>query len=428
MPKTPGVVMVNRDNKPLAFLLTFFFLTAFFIAAHDYRYTSLWTIGDWLINYSAGFVRRGLPGAGFLLISRLLHVSVASVALVFPALIYGSFLVEVFRLASPLRRNYLWFAMLFSPATIPFIVLNVFDIAFRKETLLLGALALFIYMLQRNTRDFALGCSLTAMFATLVLSHEGTIICFPYFVAAIALVTGSPKRALKVSALPLIVACGLFLVVSRHPGTNAQAREICQSVNGSWNEMPPGKIYPGMNGESGVCAGSIAWIGKPVSLYKQQRAEANLFPAYVLRIPLAFLPFCITLALMYRKDRLRYEVRWVAGTALLCFLGSVGIFVVALDWGRWIYMQAACLMLVTLLAAQRSQSFRWAKEESAITSRRILLGLATFLYCVTWTVPTNSLAPRRYGYLPFAHLMRRAIPFHGLRHFLSHNAYEAHKQ
>jgi hypothetical protein len=189
------VAMVNRANKPLAFLLTLFFLAAVWIAAFNCRYEPLWTIGDWLINYSAGFVRRGLPGEVFLLLSRLLHVSVSRIALVIPALIYGIFLIGVYRLANPLKRNLLWWAMLFSPATIPFIVLNANDIAFRKETLLLAALALFIYLLQRDTRDVTLGCALTIMLVTLTLSHEATIVCFPYFVAAIALVTGSSRRA-----------------------------------------------------------------------------------------------------------------------------------------------------------------------------------------------------------------------------------------
>jgi hypothetical protein len=405
---------LHRATKHfLPLSLIFLFLAALFIAGFDLYYTPLWTIGDWLVNYSAGFVRRGLPGEFFLLLSHLLHVEVPWIALVIPALVYAGFLVGVYRLANPLRRNFLWFAMLFSPATLPFIVLNGMDIGFRKETLLLASLALFIYMLQRNSRDLTLGCTLTVMFAVLVLSHEGTLICFPYFVAAMALVTGAPKRTVKVCALPLVVACVLFAIVNSHPGTSAQARGICQSVNGHWTELPPGKIYPGMNGENGLCAGSIAWIGKPLSLYKQQRAEANPLPVYALRIPFAFLPFGLALAWMYRKDKLRYEVVVVTGTALLCLLGSVGLFAAALDWGRWIYMQAVCLMLVTLLTAQRAQSFRPAEQDSATTSKQIFtscaLGLFTFLYCATWTVPTNSMFPIRRGYWQSARVIKHTI-------------------
>jgi uncharacterized membrane protein len=140
---------------------------------------------------------------------------------------------------------------------------------------------------------------------------------------------------------------------------------------------------------------------------------ANFLPVYALRIPLTFLPFCLALTWMYRKDKLRYEVAVVAGTALLCLLGSVVLFTVALDWGRWIYMQAVCLMLVTLLTAQRAQSFRPAEEDSAITSGQFLascaLGLITFIYCVIWTVPTNPLFPLRRGYRPSARLIMNTI-------------------
>jgi hypothetical protein len=128
---------LHRATKHfLPLSLIFLFLAALFIAGFDLYYTPLWTIGDWLVNYSAGFVRRGLPGEFFLLLSHLLHVEVPWIALVIPALVYAGFLVGVYRLANPLRRNFLWFAMLFSPATLPFIVLNGMDIGFRKETLL----------------------------------------------------------------------------------------------------------------------------------------------------------------------------------------------------------------------------------------------------------------------------------------------------
>jgi hypothetical protein len=42
-----------------------------------------WTAGDWLINYSGGFVRRGLPGELFLLAARALQVPAAFFVFVF---------------------------------------------------------------------------------------------------------------------------------------------------------------------------------------------------------------------------------------------------------------------------------------------------------------------------------------------------------
>ena len=34
-----------------------------------------WILGDWLINYAGGFVRRGLLGEGALLLARLFHTT-----------------------------------------------------------------------------------------------------------------------------------------------------------------------------------------------------------------------------------------------------------------------------------------------------------------------------------------------------------------
>ena len=73
--------------------LTLLFLASLAIGIFDLFYQPSYVIGDWLINYSQGFVRRGLPGQTFLLLGHWFHIPVPWLALIVPASLYAAFLV-----------------------------------------------------------------------------------------------------------------------------------------------------------------------------------------------------------------------------------------------------------------------------------------------------------------------------------------------
>jgi hypothetical protein len=399
---------ITRQSSPvphrrsLLVLLTVLFLMCASTDLFTLLYFPQYTISDWLINYSAGFVRRGLPGAFFLLLSHIFHIRVAWFGFIFPAGLYAAFLAGVYLLARPLRPSALLYAMLLSPATLPFIVLNGGDIGFRKETLLLAALAMFILLLRRELSDLLLSVALALTVIVLLLSHEAMIFCVPYFFAAASLATKSLGRAAKICTVPFIIALALLVVVEHHPGGPLAARTICSSVGGHWIDKEPSETYPGMTNQLGLCPGSIAWMGVPLDGYQSQRSDFPLWKIFKLRFALAILPFFIALALMYYRDRLHQEVAVIFLTGLVCALGSVALFLSTIDWGRWIYTQSVCLMLVTLLAAQRAPSMREKSKLESSLKFRVITIVVTALYCCRWTVAVNTKLPLHRGYLETA--------------------------
>lgn len=346
----------NAADGSLAYLFVLLFALTFSIELFTLLYTPNFTMGDWLINYSAGFVRRGLPGQFFLITAHLFHVPVPWLALLFPVLLYAAFLVCVYRLANPLRHNFLLFALLFSPATLPFIVLNIHEIGVRKETLMLAALAAFALILQSGVADWILFLGLMVTVPILALSHEGTLICWPYFFCAAALGTHSLKRAFKICAVPLLTGLVLFAVVSRYPGNIAIAQGICASVGGHWVSLLPGHRFPG-GPQSSLCSGSIEWLGISLDDYRQERLGIRFASPFAYIIPLAVVPFALAVLRIYRRDKLRLDAVLITATALISSAISVPLFLATINWGRWIYMQAVCLLIVILLAAHRAPSF-----------------------------------------------------------------------
>jgi hypothetical protein len=377
------------------------FLASIAIGWFDLIYQPSYAIGDWLINYSQGFIRRGLPGEAFLLLAHLFHLPVPWVALVIPALLYAALLYGVYRLANPLRRNLLWFALIFSPSTLPFILLNRVEVGYRKETLILASLVMVILLLQRLISGVAASVMLSAVFAVLILSHEASVTSFPFFFAAVAIQRRDLKRAITICVVPFFLAAALLVVVNRHHGDVTMAEGICSSIGGQWVDPKPDEAFPGMTAQYSLCSGSIAWLGVPIGVYHRQAMERNRKGFFLVLVALADLPFCLALFVLYRRDKLPYEALVILAAGLVGFVGMLALFYETLDWGRWLYTQNTCLLLVILMAAQRARSFDASQARSTDSHWDWKKGLAVALaaaYCVCWAVPVWVGAPFYDGY------------------------------
>lgn len=416
----PAFEAALNTNQPLgagrilAPTLLLLFAASVGIGLFSMLYQPAYTVGDWLINYSDGFVRRGLPGQIFLTVAHLIHVPVPWVALGSAMLLYVVFLAGVYVLARPLRVNALWCALLFSPAALPFVVLNGLHDGYRKETLLFAALVVTIILLQRGISDAILRVYLLVAFAAIILSHEAMAICLPYFFAAVMLERRSLARSVRVTAPAFLLAAALVVLVGRHAGTMEAAQAICSSVGGQWPNLPPG-TFPGMDwSHYGLCSGSVAWLSVSLNGFHQQMAGArsHLLRSFSLQAVLTALPLAFALWQMYRKDRLNREVRVMAVTASVCFLGSLALFYSTLDWGRWLHMQYVSLLLILLMTARHAPSFlRGMPVQRIGLFAKVGVPLLTLVYCTCWSLPVTDLIPMRYGYIQTLRVTRHDVMY-----------------
>jgi hypothetical protein len=394
----------------LGLLIAALLVTAILYSVYDLCFAPSYAIGDWLINYSQGFVRRGLSGQFILLLGRALHLPLPWTAVLVQIPLYALFLYGAYKLAAPLRRDALWYALLLSPATLPFMILNPAN-GCRKEVLLFAALAAFILLLQRgrnaqrSPNSIALSLLLAALVAVMVLSHDALFCCLPFFFAAIALATRDLKLALKISAAPALLALALIDITAHHPGDLHTAIGICRSVGGRWIAVDDTRD---------LCAGAIRHISWTLAHSRREELQSlHDWPLFLLLALLSAAPFVVALARLRRQDHLRFESTVLASTAILCALLSVPLFYLTIDWGRWIHMQAICLLLVVLLAAQRAPSFHpqpHAQPTTAGKPWRAPLLIAVFLYCTCWTLPVYGGLSVRFGYLDVARFFRHEIP------------------
>ena len=102
-----------------------------------------WKTGDWLINYSAGPVRRGLTGTIFLGISEL-GIPLLWLTYAAQVAIYAVIFALVLKLYKHTERSIFWLLILFSPA---FLLFSFYDIqgGFRKEIIVFSVLLSFVF-------------------------------------------------------------------------------------------------------------------------------------------------------------------------------------------------------------------------------------------------------------------------------------------
>ena len=91
----------NFLNYKNNIIIIFFFLLIINYLFFNYRILSRengYILGDWILNYNGGFVRRGLIGHLFFNISKTFNISIINITYVFSSFIYISSLFLFYRI------------------------------------------------------------------------------------------------------------------------------------------------------------------------------------------------------------------------------------------------------------------------------------------------------------------------------------------
>lgn len=288
-----------------------------------------WKTGDWLINYSGGPIRRGLVGALLFWLTPSAHALLWLVAALQVACYLVLFAV-VLGLYRRCERELTWAALLFSPAYLLFPAHDLLA-GFRKEILIFASFAFLAraYSLDRINRR-TLGVT-WALFLLCGLAYEITIFVLPFFIFLLrqAVVDGmvSQREGLAWVAGFVFAALGTTAFALLVPGTPDSRIEICT-----------GLIQRGLDME--ICGGAIAWLG--LGLADAIREAARYFPNTLYVFPGLFMLAMLPIAAST-------WARQHASFLLLALASMVPMFVIALDWGRWIHIYV--FMSSTLLLA-----------------------------------------------------------------------------
>ena len=290
-----------------------------------------WKIGDWLINYQGGLVRRGLAGQLLFWVTftgislRWLTFGLQSLAM------FGVYLLAV-SLYSMGPRHRVLFCMLLSPA---FLLFPFFDLqgGFRKELLVFLSFGLLTIQYARKSMEIIGLVSAWGIYLLAVFSHELCALVVPFYLylfyrARCTGIIGGRSAALAafIFALTALSAIVFSFVYS---GGESAFLGVCESIQ-----------RKGFSED--VCIGAIEWLKFDAAHGRYTVLNSLRFYYYY---PILLV---VAIAPIFLSD-------WLKGAVGILMLASalamLPLYAVAIDWGRWIYVYVSMLFFMILAEA-----------------------------------------------------------------------------
>lgn len=326
-------------------------------------------VGDWLVSYETGFVRRGLPGLPILWATERLATRPEAVIFWMHVSLYAALFVVLLFLAGRKRPNVWFLAFLFSPAALLFPVYDPAAIG-RKDVLFLVAFAVYALWMPRpapavNLLTFALGAAVT-------LSHELFFFYTPWFFVMRLLASDDPRPRRFAPELSLFAGSLAAVVLASTAGADMHGERLCQ-----------GLLERGFQEQlcDGIMRYRVTTIRDSIAETVTTAQGENYLLVYGLAAVLAALPLLAFFAT--RRARIARAV-WIAAGAALLF--TVPMFAVVLDWGRLlnIHVMAIAIVIATSVLEQPNSPapfFGTAKPWLAV-----VIVPAVALYLTGWSI------------------------------------------
>lgn len=316
-----------------------------------------WKTGDWLINYEAGPVRRGFIG------TILLNASDAGLPLLWMTFtiqvaLYCWMFLSVIQLYRARERDYRWLIFIYSPA---FLLFPLYDLqgGFRKEIIVLAAFAFLCSSIAKQRLTTPRTLAIIATYGIAVLSHEASAFTLPFFLYALrsARTTGliGPAETRR-SVVALTLLSGTAVLVSgAYPGTAEAQERICNSL-----------ISKGL--DPSICEGAIVQLQTDslhwIALIRSIASE------YLRHYPVLL---ALSIAPMFLID---WSTRKSIKMAIFGLVPILPLYVLAIDWGRWIHIQVSMTFCIIFMS---NVDMRIKTNPS--------VALLIMIYLTTWTVP-----------------------------------------
>jgi hypothetical protein len=328
---------------------------------------------DWLISYPGTFVRRGLFGELLFAVapagqSTLWALFVLQIAICVP--LFGFFIDYLF------RADFSWsaIALACSPAALAFMGWDPLG-AFRKE--ILGFLALVLLALARRklsagTRAALLATSLL-VWTLGVFSWESVAFMLPAVAFLILIDSELPLRWTLAGAYTLIGTAAFVSSVLAHGDASTPGR-LCAAV-----------VDQGLS--PNLCTGAIAWMGRSLDA-SLQLVDENLavHSGYLVMLALAVLPVALS-------PWLRRYWKW----ALACAVGIAPLFVLGIDYGRWIHILIVEVSIMIMASHVK------------LVESKLWNPLSVGLFITMWGIPHAAPTPANLPGWPFKGLAATLI-------------------
>lgn len=369
------VQLLEKNNFYIFFLAIFLI----FYLVNIFEYQKIftlhpWITGDWLINYSNGFVRRGLLGEAAIQLSSIFNISILNLVLLFKFSTYLIWITFFFLIALRKRIGLFEITLVLAPWAFLFDLHDPLSSG-RKELVLFCVFTVFIYILITETkRDSKPLASWTfyyllVAFPLLTIIHEGLFFYFQFFLIPL-LFLNERKQILWIFGIPYLLSFLILLILYIFfKGDISYAIAICNSLQEQ-------------NVPQSICDGAINALN-PKGMYFTSFFFKTYVPLFLLTgIPLLF----------YIKIYSTLPLHEIIIIFLICWIPVIPLFYLAFDWGRWIYI-GGILTLTTLIALK--DKF----DSSKLRDLAFLPLCLIYIFC--WILPHSVVGYQSFKWFNF---------------------------
>ena len=352
----------NINDKTINIISTVVSLRAIYIFFTN-TYSN--NISDWLTNYSFGYVRRGFAGTILLELSNNLNFIAYTILPVVIFFLHYFVTYNSLKIFQENNKNVFSLFILFSPLYIFFPLFNVSKGVGNKE--LLGILCLLLILrssYNQNHKKYLV--PIIILFTLSVFSHEVNLFILP------GLFLFSYFRKIHIDTKLLIFFSGIafiFLgVYFLFPVTSETINSLCSNTYLLIENLDCTKAYYLEQNGSNSIYSSIDRIFE----------DNDYIIVYGTYLILGLLPFLVD-GFIKKNYKL----------FLFISLGFVPLFIVAVDWGRWLNLFIFTLSGIYFVTAER------LTHKNLDLSNAILI----ILYSTLWRVPQCCVEELNFTYL-----------------------------
>jgi len=321
-------------------------------------------IGEWLINYEAGFVRRGLLGSFTLSISDFLSASPSFVAFVMQssiaALALGLLHFFVTRSNTPL----LLFICMLGPMGFTYFLTD-HAVVGRKEIIFYCLSLLWILFISRHNQKDSVSAlewlylvAFSGLFTFSILSHEGFIFFIPILIW-ITLVREKSSSSIHLGkailrTFPFVVATVTTIPLLLGASNQSVGAGMCDAL-----------ILRGA--DKSLCDGGINLASESGMDGLALMTNFSNLPGYILAYGPALIVLWLVLSIysVRHQRKVSFLGRSVSTrlSLTLLFLCASPIFIISVDWGRYLSIFFSLTSLGLLhIYRQRSAALEEGKE------------------------------------------------------------------
>jgi hypothetical protein len=383
--------MMNRliENNWLRINAIFFiwmFISILMTANTLLHQADAWLVGDWLINYQGGFVRRGLSGEVLLKISSLTKIDLIALTIFIQIALCLCTFIFTFKLTRHIRPTAINAVIVFSPAFVRFMPWGLDG--FRKEMLLFALLSFHSYYLSRTKNEvkneYLVLLSLLLVF--IVLSHEMLAAFLPYFICGLYLQSNKLNRSnlLKYTMLvtPAILIAAMVIFLFR--GNSEIVAGICSSLLQN-APLDCQTARPAIDGYLNI--GAISFLAKDFEFGRQAVANGNP-PIGLITNGIVLILAMAPVLYLFKKYEILKSNRYLLVFPFISVMATLPLMFVVADYGRLICIHAICLTYVALQMLNTREE-TYAKSHDA----GVYVWLLCLVFILGWRVIGYGASP-----------------------------------